>query len=200
VNGVEILIKTDAGPQKGGVGLPAEPRPTEGAPLPTLREVFRAEGAFVLRVLRRLGVPESDLEDAGQDVFLIVHRKLGSFDGRSSLRAWLFGIASRVALARRRRAYVRHEQSRPDLDPVVDGAGQTDESTRLDARTLLIRALDKLDDDKRAAFVLYELEGFSMPEVSVAVGCPLQTAYSRVRVARQTVKADMERSLRWRRP
>jgi RNA polymerase sigma-70 factor, ECF subfamily len=200
VNRVEILIKSDAGQQGGRVGLPAEPRANEVPPLPSLREVFRSDAGFVLRVLRRLGVPESDLEDAGQDVFVVVHRKLSSFDGRSSLRAWLFGIASRVALARRRRAYVRHEQSRADLDPIIDGAEQSDQSTRLDARVLLIRALDKLDDDKRAAFVLYELEGFSMPEVSAAVGCPLQTAYSRVSVARATVKADVERSLRWRHP
>lgn len=200
MNGVETFIESGGGPQEGGVGLPAEPRANDVPPVPNLREVFRAEAGFVLRVLRRLGVPDADLEDAGQDVFVIVHRKLATFDHRSSLRAWLFGIANRVALARRRLAYFRHEQARGDLDPIADGAEQSDQSTRLDARALLVRALDKLDDDKRAAFVLYELEGFSMPEVSAAVGCPVQTAYSRVRVARQTVRAEVERSLRWRKP
>jgi RNA polymerase sigma-70 factor, ECF subfamily len=200
VTRVENLIKADAGEHWRGVGLPAEPRADDVPPLPTLREVFRAEGGFVLRVLRRMGVPEPDLEDAGQDVFVIVHRRLSSFDRRSSLRAWLFGIASRVALARRRSAYARHERTRADLDLTESSADPSDQSTRLDARALLVNALDKLDDDKRAAFILYELEGFSMPEVSAAIGCPLQTAYSRVRVARQVVRADVERALRWRRP
>ena len=163
------------------------------AALPTLREVFQAEAAFVLRILRRLGVPEADLEDAAQDVFLVVHRKLPEYDARSSLRSWLFGIASRVALARRRRAHVRHEVPRADLDPLDPAPRASDAAERLDARALLLHALERLDDEKRAVFILYELEGFSMAEVAAAVECPLQTAYSRLRLARDSVRRSIER-------
>jgi RNA polymerase sigma-70 factor (ECF subfamily) len=163
-----------------------------------LREVFQAEAGFVLRILRRLGVPDADLEDAAQDVFLVVHRKLPEFDARSGLRGWLFGIASRVALARRRRAHVRHEVPRADLSPLGPEAPASDAGGRIDARALLIHALEKLDVEKRAVFVLYELEGFAMAEVAAAVECPLQTAYSRLRLARDIVRRSIERKDRTR--
>lgn len=168
------------------------------AATPTLREVFRAEAPFVLRILRRLGVPEADLEDAAQDVFLVVHRKLDGYDARSSLRSWLFGIASRVALARRRRASARNEVPRADLDPLGSEEQATNGDGRIDARALLLHALAQLDLEKRTVFVLYELEGFTMAEVAAAVECPLQTAYSRLRTAREHVRASIGRKERIR--
>lgn len=168
------------------------------AATPTLREVFRTQAPFVLRILRRLGVPEADLDDAAQDVFLVVHRKLEGYDARSSLRSWLFGIASRVALARRRRASARNEVPRADLDPLASDEQPANGDGRIDARALLLHALAQLDLEKRAVFVLYELEGFTMAEVATAVDCPLQTAYSRLRVARELVRSSIGRKERSR--
>ncbi|HEX6273727.1 MAG TPA: sigma factor, partial [Polyangiaceae bacterium] len=116
--GVESFRKSDAAGQFEEVGLPAEPEPQSHAAtsVPSLRAIFESEVGFVLRVLRRLGVPESDLDDAAQDVFIVVHRKLESIVPGPSLRGWLFGIAQRVAIARRRRAHARHEEPHADLD------------------------------------------------------------------------------------
>jgi RNA polymerase sigma-70 factor, ECF subfamily len=165
---------------------PNRSRRAPGAP--TLREVFEAEVAFVFRALRRLGVPENDLEDAAQDVFVVVHRKLTEFEGGTPIRSWLFGIARRVAAARRRRGYARHEVSTNDIE--VDGAeGNCD--PEFDARALLEAALSKLDAAKREVFMLYELEGLPMQEVALAVGCPLQTAYSRLHAARALVRSEL---------
>jgi RNA polymerase sigma-70 factor (ECF subfamily) len=169
----------------------------EGPPeAPALRDVFREHAPFVLRILRRMGVPEADLEDAAQDVFVVVHRKLPGYDGRASVRTWLFGIAQRIALARRRRAHARHEVTRADVDTAGQRPSLSEDAAQLDARALLIDAIDRLDSDKRAVFVLYEIEGFSMHEVAAAVECPLATAYSRLRLARELVRASIERRRR----
>ncbi len=159
---------------------------------PSLREVFDTEVAFVFRVLRRLGVPERDLDDAAQDVFVVVHRRLPSFEGGLSLRAWLFGIARRVALARRRRASQRLEQLGADAGST---ATTPSEEEQIAARALLERALAVLDAPKREVLFLYELEGMPMHEVAAAVGCPLQTAYSRLRAARTLVRSELEQLL-----
>lgn len=173
-----------------GVGEPSGP--SDAVTRPSLREVFDAEVAFVFRVLRRLGVPERDLDDAAQDIFVVVHRRLPSFEGGLSLRAWLFGIAKRVALARRRRASQRLE--RLESEAGDSGVSRSNEE-QIAARALLERALAALDDPKREVLFLYELEGMPMHEVAEAIGCPLQTAYSRLRSARAIVRSELERLL-----
>lgn len=166
------------------MGPPSDSQPPE-APLLTLRSVFETEAAFVFRILRRLGVPERDLDDAAQDVFMVVHRRLSEFEQGASIRSWLFGIARRVAAGRARRGYERNEVSMADVDV---GAVPQNAEQRLDVGRLLGRALRELDSAKRDVFVLYELEGLSMHEVASAVGCPLQTAYSRLHAARSLVR------------
>ena len=85
---------------------------------PTFREVYEEHFRFVWRSLRRLGVPESDVADAVQDVFLVVHRRLGDFEGRSKVSTWLYGISLRVARDRKRSAFVRRNAS--DDEPIED--------------------------------------------------------------------------------
>ena len=91
---------------EGGAGFAPPPA---SAPVPTLAEIFREYAPFVWRGLRRLGVPESDVEDVCQEVFVVVHRKLGDFEGRSSLRTWIYGICARTASDYRRSGRVRRE-------------------------------------------------------------------------------------------
>jgi RNA polymerase sigma-70 factor (ECF subfamily) len=163
----------------------AEDGTMSGRPQPTLREVFDEHARYVWRTLRHLGVADADLEDLCQEVFVTVHRKLADFEGRSSLRTWIYGICLRVAADYRRRAYVRRE--RAFAEPDADGA--TTESalpiTQIERRATMEALLDELDDDKRAVLVLYEIEGLTMKEVAEVVGCPLQTAYSRLHAARE---------------
>jgi RNA polymerase sigma-70 factor, ECF subfamily len=163
------------------------------ADLPSLRQIFDENAPYVWRTLRHLGIGESDIEDVCQEVFVTVHRKLEGFEGRSTLRTWLYGICLRVASDHRRRAYVRRELA--TAEPVMDPAAPTqlEDLARSEARRTLHALLDRLDDDKRAVIVLYELEELTMKEVAEIVGCPLQTAYSRLHAGRKILADAAER-------
>jgi RNA polymerase sigma-70 factor (ECF subfamily) len=170
----------------------------DGAPLapargPTAAALFHEHAAFAWRVLRRLGVGDADVDDACQEVFLTVHRRLPFFEGRSSPRTWIYGICVRVASDHRRRAGARREtaSARPP-EGVVD-AHQEDVVATRQARAELDRLLDSLDEDQRAAFVLYEIEELPLREVAAALGCPLQTAYSRLQAGRRSIEEALRR-------
>ncbi|HET9954786.1 MAG TPA: RNA polymerase sigma factor [Polyangiaceae bacterium] len=151
---------------------------------PDFDSVFKANARYIWRSLRYLGVREADLEDVCQEVFVTAFRKLPSFEGRSSVRTWLYGICLRVASDFRRRAHVVRE--RPYAEPFAESPTLGSEPQgNLEARHLLTSLLSQLDDDKREVLVLYEVEGFTMKEVAEILGCPQQTAYSRLYAARE---------------
>jgi RNA polymerase sigma-70 factor (ECF subfamily) len=160
---------------------------------PSVAEVFRELAPFVWRALRRLGVAERDVEDVCQEVFMVVHRKIGDFEGRSSMRTWVYGIAIRVASDYRKRSHVRREIVTDDVPDAVASDDPLDEAARREARARLDGIMDQLDEDKRAVFVLYEIEQVTMAEVADAVGCPVQTAYSRLHAARKLVQEAIAR-------
>ena len=160
---------------------------SERTPQYSLRQVFEEHASFVWRSARHLGVREADLDDVCQEVFLTVHRKLEGFEGRSSLRTWLYGICLRVASDHRRRAHVRREVAVSTPPPRIVEPEQATTLARQQARRRLAGILDQLDEDKRAVFVLYEIEELTMKQVAEVVGCPLQTAYSRLHAARSKV-------------
>jgi RNA polymerase sigma-70 factor (ECF subfamily) len=154
--------------------------------------VYESEFGYVWRNLRRLGVSDAQLDDATQDVFLVVHRRLGDFESRSKIRTWIFGIVLRIASTYRRTAQRRHTE--PLDEHVAESTLSTDDLTdRAEAGRLLRRLLDELDDDRRAVFVLAELEQMTAPEVSAALGVNLNTVYSRLRSARRDINAALER-------
>ena len=159
---------------------------------PPFADVYADNAAFVWRSLRRLGVRESDAEDACQEAFLVVHKKLGEFRG-GSLRAWLFAIAMRVASDWRKRAHVRREVTGDAMPESIATDNPSADLDRARARALLESILATLDDDKRAVFVWYELEGMPMSDIASALECPLQTAYSRLHAAREHVTSAIER-------
>lgn len=161
---------------------------SDGSPLPNLRQVFDEHGRYIWRALRHLGVADVDVEDVVQEVFLTAHRKLPEFEGRSTLRTWLYGICLRQASDYRRRAYVRKERPYEEPPESAALAGSSDQALS-DSRRLLRSLLSQLDEDKREVVVLYELEGFTMKEVAEIVGCPLQTAYSRLHAGRERLAA-----------
>jgi RNA polymerase sigma-70 factor (ECF subfamily) len=169
-------------------------RPKEGPPLPSFQQVYSESAPFVWRTLRRLGVREADLEDVCQEAFVVVHRRLGDFDGSAAVRTWLFGICLRVASDYRRRAHIRRETAVSELPEGAQPPEQVEVVARRQARALLDRMLDELDEDKRAVFVLFELEQWPMAEVAQAVGCPVQTAYARLYAARQRVEQAVARA------
>ena len=191
----DIVIKSGAGPILNDVELePAcEGASGDDARTQPFATVFRDHVPFAWRCLRRLGVGEGDAEDVCQEVFLIVHKKLGDFDGRSSLRAWIYGICVRKASDYRKLSRVRHERLPGELPEHGAEPAQADSLDRKRALAFLDRALAELDDDKRAVFVLYEIEGLAMNEIAEVVGCPLQTAYSRLHAARKLVESAAKR-------
>ena len=174
--------------------LPSEVgRSTRG---PTTEQVFAEHAHYVWRLLRWLGVAERDLEDVCQEVFVVVHRRLADFEGRSSVRTWLYGICIRTASDYRRRAHRRHEST--VAVPIDEGApGDQDHAVQCQqALSLLDRALSELDDGQRATYVLYELGDCSMGEIARILDCPVQTGYSRLRVARDRVDRAVRRMTR----
>jgi RNA polymerase sigma-70 factor (ECF subfamily) len=174
----------------------AEIAPPRGEPtlveVPTFARVYEDYFDFVWCSARRLGVPDATLDDAVQEVFVIVHRRLSEFEGRSSIKTWLFGIVRNVSREARRsiRRKSPHD-ARPGAlaDPDLLTAAADQQPDRLAERSaenrVLHELLDRLDDDKREVFVLAELEQFTIPEIAEAVGCNVNTAYSRLRLARQ---------------
>lgn len=149
------------------------------------RVIYDAEFHYVWHTLRRLGVAERDLEDLCHEVFVALYR--GGYDRARPIRPWLFGIAFRIASDDRRRARNRFEiPTAPDAHEATDGAPRADEQVeRAEERALVMTALGRLDLDKRAVFVMHEIDGHSMPEIAAALGAPLNTCYSRLRLGRE---------------
>ena len=158
----------------------------------TFRTIFDGHAPTVWRALRHFGMNEREVEDAAQEVFVVVHRQLANGTEPTHLRAWLYGIAWRVAAAQRRKAHRRREVLSDDFEPEPD-------SSRSPARLLerqrrlvdLERALNALSDEQRAVFVLYEIEELTMREVAEALDCSLNTAFSRLYAARKKVIAEL---------
>jgi RNA polymerase sigma-70 factor (ECF subfamily) len=159
-----------------------------------MRTIFDEHARYVIRTLRHLGIAEADVEDVAQEVFVTVHRKLAEFEGRAKLRTWLYAICLRVASDHRRRAYVVRERA-TDNPPIDTGERSGIEpDTAAESRGFVQHLLAGLDEDKRNVLVLYEIEGLTMREVAEVVGCPLQTAYSRLHAARDLLQVALERA------
>lgn len=161
--------------------------------VPELAAVYDGHFRYVWRCLRTLGVRDAWLDDALQDVFLVVQRRLPEFDGRAELRTWLYAIAVRVARKYRARAGKEPasiEDGALGEEPASDGDGER--SAHSNERLLLARrALAALDDAKREVFVLARVEQMSAPEMALVLGVPLNTVYSRLRAARQAFEAEV---------
>jgi RNA polymerase sigma-70 factor (ECF subfamily) len=157
--------------------------PADTAAPPSFDEVYAANVAFVWRVLRTFGLSEAQVEDAVQDVFLVVHRRLPEWEGRAAITTWLFAIARRVASAHRRR--VAGDRTEELVEEPAGGADTFAAMSRAQAAATVFQILQQLDEDKRVVFALVELEGLSVPEVARMLDLNLNTAYSRLRLARQ---------------
>jgi RNA polymerase sigma-70 factor (ECF subfamily) len=153
-------------------------------------QFYREHFAFVWRMLRRFGVGDAALEDVAQEVFLVAFRRAGAWREWSSPRAWLFGVARRVA-ADHRRSRDRHARklaALPELaapQPVED---RVDDHDRLRA---VASAIASLSPDRRAVYTLAELEGWAAPEIAEALELKLNTVYSKLRRARHDVAQSL---------
>jgi RNA polymerase sigma-70 factor (ECF subfamily) len=168
------------------------------APL-SFEAVYDEHAEFVWRSVRRLGVDASATDDVLQQVFLVVHRRLGEFEGASSVRTWLFGILLRVVRDHRRTLQRKSPHLRGGggadeaMDRVPDssvGANPEKALSRAEASRTINALLDTLDDEKRAIFVMAELEQMTAVEIGQALGMEPPAVYSRLRAAR----TDFERA------
>ncbi|MDB4976631.1 MAG: polymerase sigma factor RpoE [Myxococcaceae bacterium] len=155
--------------------------------------VVAEHGPYIWRVLRRLGVRPSDVEDVWQETFIVVHRKLDAFEGRSQLRTWLSAIAVRVASDYRNRAHRRREQATDEVPDGGTAASQHEDLVEQERRALLDRLIGELKPEQREVIVLYEFAELPMQEVAEALGCPLQTAYSRLHAGRRALEQAARR-------
>lgn len=176
----------------------AEPsaEPIRAVANPDLAELYGQHFRYVWRCLRSLGVHDWELDDAIQDVFLVVQRKLPDFDGQVSPRTWLYAIAIRIARRCKERDQrgLRRNDSNDERLHGVPSQRDTEAEYHRNQQLLLARtALDALDDDKREVFVLAQVEQMSAPEISAVTGLPINTVYSRLRAARSAFALAIQR-------
>ena len=155
--------------------------------------VYQEHAAFVWRVVRLLGVPAASVEDVAHDVFMVVHRRLGEFEGRSSIRTWLYAIARGVA-ANHRRGTARRGAAAPVDERLRDtsaGADPRGAAERAEAGRILAELVGRLDEEKREVFVLVEVEELPVTEVAELLAIPVNTAYSRLRAARVAFEREL---------
>ncbi|MBN1605550.1 MAG: RNA polymerase sigma factor [Polyangiaceae bacterium] len=181
------------------------PRPTSQPAAARLTlgvsEAYAEHAPRVWRSLRRLGVPDSLLEDALQDVFLVVHRRWAEFEGRAALTTWIYGIVLRVAKDHRRseqRRMIRVDRlsrvlaSETDTDTTACPA---EAAERREANHLMHAVLAELPDELRQVLVLVELEGLSVREASGALGVRPRTCHRRLNAAREAFNLAVSRQL-----
>jgi RNA polymerase sigma-70 factor (ECF subfamily) len=168
--------------------------PTAGSP-PRFREVYEQSFEMVWRYATFHGVPPMSLDDVVQEVFIVVHGRMETFEGRSSLRGWVMGVAHNVV-----RDYLRKRGNRPagdrledeeQIQGAEDGPAEAVEKKR--AALLLDEILSKMNDDQREVFILSEIEQLSAPEISRALQVNENTVRTRLRAARQEFEAAIVR-------
>jgi RNA polymerase sigma-70 factor (ECF subfamily) len=167
-----------------GTAQPAEAHATRpAASRDELAGAYAEHARYIFRVLRRLGVPDTALDDAVQDVFVVAWRRQDAFEHRSSTRTWLYGIARRVARDHRR-ARQRNDRHDPEVDTISGGSSPEADTESARAARRVDAALARMSDVLREVFVLAEIEQLPVTEIAEIVQAPLNTTYSRLRLAR----------------
>ena len=164
-----------------------EVRPAIVALSSEFRRLFEAEFGYVCRSLRRLGVRDADVSDVAQELFVAVHKHLGEYDRARPIRPWLFSFSLRFAANYRRLS--RNLAAHVD----VEDASAAPSDPNGEARDLVLRALSELDFERRTVLVMHDLEGFPAPEIAELTTAPLNTVYSRLRLARVDFREAVER-------
>jgi RNA polymerase sigma-70 factor (ECF subfamily) len=184
-------------PSTPGTGTGAGVGTERPASRSDLDQVYLEWAGYVWRMLQRLGVRASDLEDVCHDVFLIAHRRFAEFDGRVGVNAWLFGICLRVAANYRRRARHRLEHVAADAEgaalPAPASVQPDQQLARRQAQQRVQAVLDAMDLTKRAVFLMYEIEGSSCQQIADQLGVPIGTVYSRLHAARALFEREAAR-------
>ncbi len=169
------------------------------APIPELRAVFEEHVDHVGNSLRRLGVRDADIPDVIQDVFVVLHHLLPDYDTERPMWPWIFAIVYRTAGAYRRKAFREIPDEGASAADLADSSENLDEKMRqAENRELVLAALQHVEIHRRAVFVMADLDDIPVPEIARALGIALNTAYSRLRLAREDFRDAAARLLRKR--
>jgi RNA polymerase sigma-70 factor (ECF subfamily) len=187
-----MLRAADRRPPPEAARAPAELAPAP-APVPSFREVYDDYFGFVWRNAANRGVPSAALDDVVQEVFIVVHRKLSEFEGRSTLRTWIAGIVRRVVAD-----YVRKRGNQPAGDETLEreppaGLEPAELLERKAAVDLLDALLAKMSEEQREVFVLHEVERMSGGEIAELTGANENTVWTRLRAARRVFQEGVAR-------
>jgi RNA polymerase sigma-70 factor (ECF subfamily) len=167
--------------------------PPSSRPPPDLGAIFDEHFDYVWATLRRLGVRDADREDLVHEVFLKLHSRISDYDATRPLRPWLFGFAYRVAADHRRLARHRVEVLGAPDDAVAQDTPADERVAAREERDVFLAALDELDIARRALLVMHDVDGTPVPEIAEALQVPVNTAYSRLRLAREDLAARVKR-------
>lgn len=187
------------GTEAAGLYGPETPNPRRDsvpAIVPSFKTVYRDYFDFVWATGRSLGIEADGMDDLVQDVFIAIHGRLHTLENPQALRSWIYGIVRRTASNHR-----RAKRARPDttgetpeyVQPVALDPTPLEHTERNAERQLLMQLLSELDEPKREVFTLVDVHELSVPEAAEALGIPLNTAYSRLRVARQAFEMALTR-------
>jgi RNA polymerase sigma-70 factor (ECF subfamily) len=156
--------------------------------------VFEADFAYVCTSLHRLGARGQDIEDVAHDVFVVLVEKLATLDRSRSLRPWLFGVAMRLLQTHRRKLRGTTEVPTSSPDALDSSPSPSDEVLAAEQRRLVDDALGELPPEQRAVLVLHAIDDIAMPRVAEALEIPLNTAYSRYRLAKENFSRSLRRA------
>jgi RNA polymerase sigma-70 factor (ECF subfamily) len=168
----------------------------ERPPARSFRQVYDSYFVFVWRAAANRGVPEAALDDVVQEVFLVVHRKLAEFEGRSTLRTWLAGIVRRVVsdhVKKRSNQPTAAEHLEEDREPAAAAFEPNVELERRAAVALVDELLARMSEVQREVFVLYELEQMTAREIAILTSTNENTVQTRLRVARRIFQEGVAR-------
>jgi RNA polymerase sigma-70 factor, ECF subfamily len=169
----------------------------EKAGVPSFETIYEQYFDFVWSMTRRFGVPPETMDDVVQEVFMVVHKKLHTLESPEALRSWLYGIVRRRASGHHRQSWTQKTSGGVDVEdmPDVEGGMQSpaDLAEQSDNVRKLWELLDGIDAPKREVFIMAELQELTCPEIAKALNIPLNTAYSRLRHAREAFDAALAR-------
>jgi RNA polymerase sigma-70 factor (ECF subfamily) len=157
------------------------------------RALVERELSYVWNTLRRLGVRYDDLKDQTQEVFFTVHTLRADYDATRPMRPWLFGIAYRVASRYRSLARNTRELLVEPADVADTRRGAEGDLLARERQRMVLTAIESIDLPRRAVFIMSEIDELPMPQVAEAMAIPLNTAYSRLRLARKEFAAAVRR-------
>jgi len=166
-----------------------------GVEAPSVEQLYREHADFVWACLSRFGIRDRDLDDASQEVFVVVHRRLASFRGDAHVRTWLYAISLRVASGARRRGQRRREQQLEDGFEALDleQPSAEDRLALAERQRALEAVLDELELEQRALLVMFEIDELACEEIASILGVPVGTVYSRLHSARRAFQKAVAR-------